>query len=69
MRRINQCFLSDLDQIKTDMANGYIDKLRNQIGSGAVTRDITAREAWDFHSVVFNQNGLSKDAWTLNSLF
>jgi hypothetical protein len=51
------------------MANGYIDKLRNQIGSGAVTRDITAREAWDFHSVVFNQNGLSKDAWTLNSLF
>jgi len=52
------------------MANGYIDKLQNQIGlEEAVTRDITAREAWDFHSVVFNQNGLSKDAWTLNSLF
>ncbi|WP_346833304.1 hypothetical protein ABDX87_13660 [Pseudomonas abietaniphila] len=52
------------------MARGYLDALTAQYkAQGMVNRDISHREAWDFHSQSFAAFGLSPDAWTLNSVF
>ncbi|MBD8147980.1 S8 family serine peptidase [Pseudomonas fluorescens] len=65
--------LSDVDvnRIRKDMANGYIEALRAKLNnaSGVLNSDINYDEAWNFHRNVFNTNGLSVDAWTLNSVF
>jgi len=62
---------SDVDSVRRDMANGYLNTLQGQAdkNNGVVTRDITHQEAWEFHSKVFNEHGLSVNAWTLNIPF
>ncbi|MGH8716575.1 MAG: hypothetical protein ACREUI_07610, partial [Burkholderiales bacterium] len=51
-------------------AEGYLNALTPQLqGTGFITRDIRHDEAWDFHTKVFSDAGLSADAWTLNSVF
>lgn len=60
---------NDVNRIRGDMADKYIMALRAKLDdNGVVSSDITHNEAWDFHRVVFNENGLSVDAWTLNHL-
>ncbi len=61
----------DVDQIRLDMAQGYLDTLQGIALSsgGQVTREITAIEAEQFHDDVFISSGLGEDAWTLNTPF
>jgi hypothetical protein len=60
-----------IEQIKLDMAKGYLDALYQQTNEGSlpVTRDINSREVWNFHSKVFEDNGLRPGAWTLDTPF
>ena len=55
--------------IKREMASEYINALSNKLSSPAgMASDVTHQEAWDFHRKVFERNGLTVDAWTLNSV-
>ena len=60
-----------LDAIRLAMASAYLDTLGLQMNGSAtsVTRDILADEAWKFHAVVFQAQGLDPDAWILNLPF
>lgn len=65
--------LSDakIQNIKSGMVNAYLDtltKIANE-NNGVANRDINAQEVWDFHSTVFENNGLGIDNWTLNAPF
>ncbi|MBP0634945.1 tandem-95 repeat protein [Cupriavidus sp. AcVe19-6a] len=62
---------AQVEQIKLDMAKGYLDALYQQTNDGSlpVTRDIDSREVWSFHSKVFEDNGLPPQAWTLDTPF
>ncbi len=60
----------DVNRIRGQMANEYLNALSAKLDTkGVVSTDITHSEAWNFHSKVFNSNGLPADAWTLNSVF
>lgn len=60
----------DVNRIRGQMANEYLNALSAKLDAkGIVSTDITHKEAWSFHSKVFNNNGLPADAWTLNSVF
>jgi hypothetical protein len=60
-----------LAAIRLDMANAYLDTLGLQLNSPMtqISRDISADEAWKFHTAVFQYQGLGPDAWTLNLPF
>ncbi|MBK7901346.1 MAG: hypothetical protein IPJ99_18860 [Betaproteobacteria bacterium] len=63
---------AEVNSIRGDMANGYLRALQQQLDNSTtdtVSRDITADEAWSFHSDVFQNHHLSADAWTLNTPF
>lgn len=63
--------LSDasVEKIKSDMASGDLNTLKSIAATdGYGDRDITGNEALDFHTGVFEANGLSIDAWTLNAI-
>ncbi|WP_355582585.1 putative Ig domain-containing protein [Xanthomonas cannabis] len=55
-RRMAEAFLGQLDIIAR--GNG-----------GSVVREVTAREAWEFHNQVFRGLNLPTDAWTMNTPF
>ena len=61
---------SDVNRVRQQMADAYINVLVDKVdkGTGTLTSDINHREAWDFHSKIFKENGLPADAWTLNSV-
>ncbi len=60
----------DERQIFRAMANAYLRALGKQIAThGEVIRDINHQEAWELHNKVFNELGISPDAWTLTSVF
>lgn len=53
------------------MARGYLSALDSKLetnGDSPISSDVTHQEAWGFHTKVFEDNGLSKDAWTLSSV-
>ncbi|MGK3118991.1 S8 family serine peptidase [Pseudomonas corrugata] len=62
---------AEVDAIRRDMAQNYIDSLKFQAknSGGLVTREISHDEAWEFHKDVFLKHGLTVDAWTLNTPF
>src|SRR3546814_14795746 len=62
---------AEVDAIRRDMAQNYIDSLKFQAknNGGLVTREISHDEAWGFHKDVFLKHGLTVDAWTLNTPF
>jgi hypothetical protein len=60
----------DEHRIFRAMANAYLRALGKQLAThGEVIRDINHQEAWELHNKVFNEFGISPDAWTLNSVF
>ena len=62
---------SDVNKIRLDMARGYLDVL-DSIASGndgSVDREINSEEVLQFHTQVFEANGLPIQAWTLDSIF
>ncbi len=64
--------LSDVDvnRIRKDMAIAYIDALKDKLDfrGGALIEDVNYSEAWEFHRRVFNDHGLTVEAWTLHSV-
>jgi Ca2+-binding RTX toxin-like protein len=62
---------SDVDKIRTDMARGYLDVLSSiaSDNDGSVDREINSEEVLQFHTQVFEANGLPIQAWTLDSIF
>lgn len=60
----------DVDRILNEMASGYISALSSKVDqvSGVLVEDISYKDAWAFHEEVFVRNGLTVDAWTLNSV-
>lgn len=60
-----------VDEIKLEMAKAYLKELvrHSKAAEGYAVTDVTAIEVWKFHEKVFNDKGLSVDAWTLNSPF
>jgi hypothetical protein len=62
---------ADVARILNQMARGYLSALDSKLetnGGSPISSDVTYQEAWGFHTKVFEDNGLSKDAWTLNSV-
>ncbi|WP_288081244.1 hypothetical protein [Pseudomonas sp.] len=58
-------------RILNQMARGYLSALDSKLetnGDSPISSDVTHQEAWGFHTKVFEDNGLSKDAWTLSSV-
>jgi hypothetical protein len=63
---------NELRGVRLAMADEYIATLQTQLNDDRdhlVRRDVTADEAWDFHSRAFNTLGYGADAWTLNTPF
>lgn len=61
---------TDVDVIRHSMADAYLRTLVDAVGSdGTIQRDVTAQEAWNFHSQVFDSMGLDVSAWTLDAVF
>jgi hypothetical protein len=63
---------SQIDAVKTDMAQAYLDNLVTialSSGTNSVNRDISASEVWLFHELVFEKNGLTIQSWTLEAPF
>lgn len=60
---------SQVDQIRTDMALGYINKLIDiaDKNNGILNRDVNFRETADFHRAAFERNSLTLENWTLNT--
>lgn len=58
---------NQVDQIRVDMARGYLTTLRNiaMASGGTVSRDVNFAETQAFHEAAFTKNGLSLDNWTL----
>jgi hypothetical protein len=58
---------ADLNKIRLDMANGYLDTLIKKADpkTGLVSEDVTFRETQEFHGSVFEKNNLTLDNWTL----
>ncbi|WP_157665687.1 hypothetical protein [Pseudomonas fragi] len=52
------------------MAIAYIDALKDKLDfrGGALIEDVNYSEAWEFHRRVFNDHGLTVEAWTLHSV-
>ncbi|MHC8301726.1 hypothetical protein [Pseudomonas sp. ZS1P83] len=59
-----------VDEIRSQMAAEYINTLLGKLKKSnlVLTSDINHKEAWEFHTKVFERNGLTADAWTLNSV-
>jgi hypothetical protein len=58
---------AQIDKIRLDMANGYVDTLIGIAGLNGDTlnRDVNFRDTEKFHDTAFKDNGLSLDNWTL----
>lgn len=61
---------ADMDRVLKQMADSYIDVLEKNFNKNTnkLSADITVDEAWAFHKEVFDSNGLSVEAWTLNAV-
>ncbi len=59
----------DMDKIRVDMAEGYINTLIKDANknAGSINTDVTFKETKDFHEAAFGQNGLTNDNWTLEA--
>lgn len=51
--------------MRRDMALGYLDILRQKLIKGEGGKDISYDEMYNFHAVVFKNNNLDIDYWTL----
>jgi len=61
---------SDIETIRYRMAEEYIETLRGYAGpDGVIAHDVSANDAQTFHATVFEEVGLSIDAWTLTIPF
>jgi hypothetical protein len=55
-------------KIELDLANQYVDTLTGMaVATGTVSTDITYSQALQFHTSVFENDGLSENAWTLTA--
>ena len=60
---------ANVEKIKSDMASEYLNTLKSiAVRDNYVDRDITGTEARSFHTRIFDANGLTIDAWTLNAI-
>lgn len=60
-----------IDSVRKDMAQGYLDTRKDIAAEsdGYLSRDVNAKEVYDFHEVAFNESGLTIDNWTLKVPF
>lgn len=60
-----------MQSIKKGMARAYLDVLALQAenNGGIASQDINAPDVWEIHRLVFEQNGLSIENWTLDAPF
>lgn len=62
---------ADMERVLKQMAYGYFNILEQNLNKNTnnkLSADITVDEAWAFHRQVFESNGLSVEAWTLNAV-
>ncbi|WP_370389700.1 hypothetical protein [Snodgrassella alvi] len=54
-----------VDSVRRDMALGYLDILQKKLDDGEGGEDIGYQEMYNFHAVVFKNNNLDINYWTL----